>query len=258
MRLSWSHGREAYFPQDRVYSLRDILGVHIPVDYDESEERTFLRLQNEIIRTCDNQSIFAWQWPTNSTFDGTFDESSGLLAKSLDCFANCSNTHPVPQKGLAGSPKHTPSTDADSQGNSLTDTKVVTVPLRWLKDDYYEAHLACARGNITWDHNSYVTNPTDLVRICLQKSGDLYQRVNDDQAGVMNLTGTDNMVLQEIVVLRSQSERVFCSSPAALETETETKLVSSSPENSLSRYRDIHMRRTGWYKLEHCDRGLTV
>lgn len=41
-----------------------LIGVHIPLLYGE-EEQAFIRLQEEIVKHCDDHIIFCWDWPSN-------------------------------------------------------------------------------------------------------------------------------------------------------------------------------------------------
>lgn len=58
-RMSWAARRKTTRVEDRAYSLLGIFGVHISPIYGEGGN-AFLRLQEEIIRTIPDQSIFAW------------------------------------------------------------------------------------------------------------------------------------------------------------------------------------------------------
>ncbi|OJT04022.1 Vegetative incompatibility protein HET-E-1 [Trametes pubescens] len=58
-RMSWAARRETTRVEDRAYSLLGIFGLHMLLIYGEGEN-AFLRLQEEIIRTIPDQSIFAW------------------------------------------------------------------------------------------------------------------------------------------------------------------------------------------------------
>ncbi|EIW51960.1 HET-domain-containing protein, partial [Trametes versicolor FP-101664 SS1] len=58
-RMSWAAERETTRVEDRAYSLLGIFGLHMSPIYGEGEN-AFLRLQEEIIRTIPDQSIFAW------------------------------------------------------------------------------------------------------------------------------------------------------------------------------------------------------
>ena len=58
-KLSWPAQRRTTSEEDRAYSLLGMLGVNMPLIYGEGA-RDFLRLQQELINTYDDESIFAW------------------------------------------------------------------------------------------------------------------------------------------------------------------------------------------------------
>jgi hypothetical protein len=58
-KLSWAANRETTRVEDRAYSLLGLLGVNMPLIYGEGE-RAFTRLQHELIRSSNDESIFAW------------------------------------------------------------------------------------------------------------------------------------------------------------------------------------------------------
>ena len=57
--MSWAAYRTTTRVEDRTYSLMGLLDVNMPMLYGEGR-KAFHRLQLEIIRTSDDQSIFAW------------------------------------------------------------------------------------------------------------------------------------------------------------------------------------------------------
>ncbi|KAK4897576.1 hypothetical protein LTR27_004720 [Elasticomyces elasticus] len=61
-RMSWASRRETTRREDEAYALLGIFDVNIPLLYGEGE-RAFLRLQEEIIRQSDDQTILAWSVP---------------------------------------------------------------------------------------------------------------------------------------------------------------------------------------------------
>lgn len=75
--MSWACGRKTTRIEDRAYSLIGLFGLSMPMLYGEGE-RAFLRLQEELLRTSDDQSIFAWEGVTRA--------GTGLLADSPDNF----------------------------------------------------------------------------------------------------------------------------------------------------------------------------
>ena len=59
-RMRWAAKRVTTRPEDRAYSLLGIFGVHMPTIYGEGLTRAFRRLQEEIIKVSQDQSIFSW------------------------------------------------------------------------------------------------------------------------------------------------------------------------------------------------------
>ncbi|KAI8943117.1 hypothetical protein NX059_001148 [Plenodomus lindquistii] len=82
-RMSWAAHRESTRLEDTAYSLLGIFDIHMPLLYGEGE-KAFLRLQEEILKTTDDYSLFAWCATT--THQSTY---RGLLARSPLEFQNC-------------------------------------------------------------------------------------------------------------------------------------------------------------------------
>lgn len=59
-RMSWASKRVTTRPEDVAYCLLGIFGINMPLLYGEGD-KAFLRLQEEIIKTSDDHSIFAWE-----------------------------------------------------------------------------------------------------------------------------------------------------------------------------------------------------
>ena len=58
--MSWASWRKTTRPEDEAYCLLGIFGINMPLLYGEGNEMAFLRLQEEILRETEDQSIFAW------------------------------------------------------------------------------------------------------------------------------------------------------------------------------------------------------
>ena len=85
-RLAWASHRKATRPEDIAYSLIGLLGVNIPLLYGEGQN-ALLRLQTEVIRTSDDESIFAWMAQSSEPVSGWQHEPlSGLLANRIQLF----------------------------------------------------------------------------------------------------------------------------------------------------------------------------
>lgn len=83
--MSWAAHRSTTREEDRAYSLLGLLGVHMPMLYGEGKH-AFRRLQLEIMRTSNDQSIFAWGWDTRWT-----GWSNNFLADDPSFFQDCSH-----------------------------------------------------------------------------------------------------------------------------------------------------------------------
>ena len=91
-RMSWASRRKTSRPEDRAYRLLGIFGIYMPIIYGEGE-RAFIRLQEEILRSSDDQSIFAWS--VAQTGDAPMCRFWGLLAPSPTYFQESSDYLPV-------------------------------------------------------------------------------------------------------------------------------------------------------------------
>jgi hypothetical protein len=60
-RMSWASRRETTRTEDLAYCLLGIFGISMPLLYGEGE-RAFVRLQEEIMKTSDDQTLFAWEY----------------------------------------------------------------------------------------------------------------------------------------------------------------------------------------------------
>jgi hypothetical protein len=82
-RMSWAANRETTRLEDMGYCLLGLFDIQMPLLYGEGE-KAFIRLQEEILKTTDDYSLFAWSADTS-------DKSiyRGLLARSPHEFRNC-------------------------------------------------------------------------------------------------------------------------------------------------------------------------
>jgi len=87
-RMSWACNRETTRTEDEAYCLMGLFDVNMPMLYGEGS-KAFIRLQEEIMKHSDDQSLFAWR-------DSSADPESyhGLLAKSPKSFEDTGNIVP--------------------------------------------------------------------------------------------------------------------------------------------------------------------
>ncbi|KAF5003997.1 hypothetical protein FDECE_9497 [Fusarium decemcellulare] len=156
-RMSWAAGRETSRVEDRAYSIMGLLGVSIPMLYGEGE-KAFERLQIEIMKTSDDQSLFAW----SRVGDG---KPCGLLATSPDDFTG---SHDIRQV-IDNDPNPVPY----GMTNKGLHINMHLDPQPPAPGNVCWATLRCKRGN-----------GAPLLRIQLKRSDDdpiTYTRVNLDQ-----------------------------------------------------------------------------
>ncbi|OAA72168.1 Heterokaryon incompatibility [Cordyceps fumosorosea ARSEF 2679] len=87
-RMAWAASRVTTRPEDRAYSLLGLFGVSMPTLYGEGGARAFRRLQEEIMKDSDDQSLFAWDAGDGGAPD---ERRTGLLAHSPADFAGCAD-----------------------------------------------------------------------------------------------------------------------------------------------------------------------
>lgn len=80
-RMSWASERITARKEDMAYCLLGIFDVNMPMLYGEGGKKSFLRLQEEIIKQSDDHTIFAWPIHRHN--------QPGLLADSPAAFKNC-------------------------------------------------------------------------------------------------------------------------------------------------------------------------
>lgn len=85
-KMSWAAGRQTTRLEDRAYSLMGLFDVNMPLLYGEGQ-KAFIRLQEEILKQTDDQSIFAWSIPEDLH---SHVRLSGVLASSLEDFKDAS------------------------------------------------------------------------------------------------------------------------------------------------------------------------
>jgi ankyrin repeat protein len=81
-KMSWAASRKTSRSEDRAYCLMGIFGINMPLLYGEGE-RAFMRLQEEIMKVTDDDSIFAWR--------SKGQNHGSLLATSPDAFEHSGN-----------------------------------------------------------------------------------------------------------------------------------------------------------------------
>ena len=91
-KMSWASGRKTTRLEDTAYSLMGLFDVNMPLLYGEGSN-AFTRLQHEIVKISDDESIFAWEDDLLQE-SGMFAQSPKAFAKSGD-IVQIKETHPL-------------------------------------------------------------------------------------------------------------------------------------------------------------------
>ena len=91
-KMSWLSSRQTSRGEDIAYCMFGLFDINLPLLYGEGRAKAFHRLQLEIIRTCDDESIFAWR--ATYDLDSTrLPPCSPLLAQHPAYFATSAQIH---------------------------------------------------------------------------------------------------------------------------------------------------------------------
>lgn len=131
-KMSWAANRRATRVEDVAYSLFGIFEVNLPLLYGEGK-RAFVRLQEEIIRQYDDQTVFAW----TSSGSGPCE----LFASSPRDFAHCSEfVVRNPEKAVP---------------YSLTNVGLdIELPIVRITPEVWVAYLSCHDENSQCEHGA--------------------------------------------------------------------------------------------------------
>ncbi|KAI1398407.1 HET-domain-containing protein [Hypoxylon fuscum] len=155
-RMSWASGRKTTRDEDRSYSLIGLFDVNMPMLYGEGATKAFLRLQEEIIKTSDDHSIFAWKGVQGA---------QGLLATSPDSFRDC--------KGMRGITRRSGNIVFSMTNRGLS----ITLNLRPWAVDTYLALIDCEEARQNGDGSTSQQLGIFLRRL---EADDQYARVGLD------------------------------------------------------------------------------
>ena len=157
-RMCWASGRRTTRAEDIAYCLLGIFDVNMPLLYGEGERKAFLRLQEEIIKQSDDQSIFAW--PIRRL------QQPGLFADSPAAFAYCQSVRTVSNPAY-------PSCAVTNRGLSAT---VKATPV--IRDTYL-VRLDCLNPDLPIEFSSPHTRGPHTMAMFLRrlKEDDQYARV---------------------------------------------------------------------------------
>jgi hypothetical protein len=173
-RMSWASRRQTTRVEDIAYSLMGIFEINMALLYGEGD-KAFIRLQEEIMRNSDDQSLFAWRCSK-----ALGRETCGLLALAPENFAESASIVGRGTDEVHFPPRHA-FFDLVKTTTHMKTSRGIELDLQ-LQDpcsgitqrsSVYIALLAChmSGGPIT-------RKEPHGIAICLRRDGHLYWRIN--------------------------------------------------------------------------------
>lgn len=90
-KMSWASRRKTSRGEDLAYCLLGLFDINMPLLYGEGADKAFYRLQSEILRSSNDESVFAWRAPM--LFSGMLAAHPGYFADSGDFGPIASDTN---------------------------------------------------------------------------------------------------------------------------------------------------------------------
>ncbi|RYP91592.1 hypothetical protein DL770_002306 [Monosporascus sp. CRB-9-2] len=199
-KMSWASKRQTTREEDIAYCLLGIFDISMPLLYGEGS-KAFIRLQEEIIKEYDDESLFAWR----STALG---HSSGLLAPSPAAFSFSANIVPC----LTRAPMLTGPITVTSRGIRLE------VPVEQFDEAkaVYLVRLNCKAVSFEWSlHNvdrGFPHRDPPLTAVGSQQASNVHPPAEPDLIIVSPMTRT---IQTALIVFR----QLLSSSPAKVELQ---------------------------------------
>jgi hypothetical protein len=187
MRMSWLSRRTTTIPEDIAYCVLELFNVNMPLLYGEGE-KAFMRLQQEIIKGSDDESIFAW------TFDGP---KWGMLAPSPRVFQDSKNVVNIRLYPEERMPFFLTNKGLEIRSSSQTNALDNVDPSTLLPMGYptHTVTLGCFFGNREGmtDQDPSVEEmwENSAITIKLRRGGPLWSRVNCKELGRIRFSGCE-------------------------------------------------------------------
>ena len=157
-KMSWASRRITSKDEDMAYCLLGIFNVNMPLLYGEGARKAFYRLQIEIVKSSDDESIFAWTANLSVSSIFAAEPSQFAHSKNIVKVSSCPNNRPPPSLTSKGLQLSIPQKHFSSEENS---------PL--------PVYLSCVRELDKGDGNVV----TETYALCIQlcRCGESYYRV---------------------------------------------------------------------------------
>ncbi len=188
-RMSWAGKRTTKRDEDMAYCLLGIFGVVLPMIYGEGGDRAFNRLQQEIMKNNNDDSILAWHLSPEESISSETSRiaPTGALASAPSDFTNCGllvlrnqYTRPINSFEIAGGcvqlrlPLYTTSAGKTygllNCGPEYDRERVVGIPLETSKSDSASWYIRPQGRHSILLNRSLTSIPLTIVHIKIRPS----------------------------------------------------------------------------------------
>jgi hypothetical protein len=139
-KMSWASRRDTLRSEDMAYCLMGLFKVNMPLLYGEGSN-AFYRLQLEIMKQSDDESIFAWSEP-----EWQSHQESGLLAHCPAAFKDSGSIELINPKRGAGAPY-----SMTNKGLRITLSLFSIPPLHSQSRPLHESDSKSTENESTWE-----------------------------------------------------------------------------------------------------------
>ena len=180
-KMSWTAARKTTRAEDWAYSLMGIFDINMPLLYGEGQVRAFRRLQEEIIKSTDDETIYAWRLDLKTPAQPQKQAQSqeepkqqhywGILADTPAAFGNFGDLIPVRPRFLGRKSDHT--TSITNRGvhvefalTPFPTDKSGSIFLAFLNCEVKRTHSATTLTPAILLQKTSWDSDTEFVRIC--------------------------------------------------------------------------------------------
>lgn len=223
-KMSWAAERETSRPEDVAYCLLGIFDINMPLIYGEGRAQAFKRLQEEIIRSTGDDSIYAWHCPEELASRKHY---WGLLAESPASFGLYEGLTPRRSKYLTRRSSHV--TSMSSRGLHV-ELAVTPFP----NDNSGSIFLASLDCEMRWERSSAHLTPAILLQKTSWDNETDFVRIRPD---ILALSIMNRIVLPDSLVdlarADSESHDIGLQDPIPLQIFVPHSLKATRPPNGM-------------------------
>lgn len=190
MRMSWMAKRDTTREEDIAYCLLGLFDINMTMLYGEGGRKAFIRLQEEIMKNCDDDTLFAWTARQDRGSDG-------LLADSPRMFRKARHFAPAREPSVHGwAPRHKTSA-------------WVTVELRLVPHNMDRSHIEdhCFKAVLECRTTKHVDNLERVAIYLRQRGPSRYIRIKTDEVATVHKDEVARWPFQKIFVPAQRFER---------------------------------------------------